>query len=191
MIPWGIKCSGWFLRMWVLFFSNKKHFQFVATSVHKICVAKIFTRNFIVDRCSTNRNLLIETMVREISKIVMKKIDSVCHDHSHKYALVDNFRLWNFGSKKANTLLHFEVAFHKKTSTESLIEETYLIFFSKFRFQLQQESNLRQILADFIPESSNVKIGVEDNVVERCFACWKLSIEKMLERFLQVVLQRG
>ena len=49
-----------------------------------VCDVRRFSRNAIVERCSADRNLLIETMIAEIEQVVLKRFESDYQDDSNK-----------------------------------------------------------------------------------------------------------
>ena len=49
--------------------------------VHKICDAMVLSRNIIIKRCCTNKNLLTETVMEEIEMFVFEK-NPICLTNS-------------------------------------------------------------------------------------------------------------
>ena len=50
---------------------------FFALSIHIVCDARKFSRATMIERCSGDGKLLIETMIEEIEKVLSRGIDSV------------------------------------------------------------------------------------------------------------------
>ena len=60
-----------------LFQEKSDRFQFLALPVHKVSNVIIFSGNISIERCPSDRNLLIETMIDDIQNVTLKKIKSV------------------------------------------------------------------------------------------------------------------
>ena len=105
------------------FQEKSHHFHILALVIHKVCDARIVSRNLIIERCSAGGKLLIETMIEEIEKVVLEASVYQKLNDSYKYTL-DNFHLSRLHFEEPNTILNSRVAFYNwKTLTETLIEE--------------------------------------------------------------------
>ena len=108
-VDWNLYGSNaaTFLGKAGLFFQEKSDsFQIFATSVHRICHEMTFSKTVIIERCSADRNLMIETTIAEIDKTVYQ------HD-SYKYAFIDKFRVLGFHSEEPHAIFDNRVPIYK------------------------------------------------------------------------------
>ena len=66
-----------------------------------------------MEQYSADTNLLIEAIIVEIEKVVLKRVESVFQEDSYKYPLIDNFHVLNFRSEEANATLDSRAAIDK------------------------------------------------------------------------------
>ena len=96
-------------------FPGKKldHLLFLAILVQKVCNAMTFSTIAIIERYSANKNFFHETMIAEIKKAVLKRIESLHQDRSYKDTLIDNFRVSRFRSEEPNAKLDSRIVIQK------------------------------------------------------------------------------
>ena len=88
-------------------------FLFLAKSVHRHCVAGTVSKNIVIERCSSDEKLLIETMMEEIENVVLEGIDFAYQEESYKHAKIDNFCKLIFCSEEQSAILDSRLAPHK------------------------------------------------------------------------------
>ena len=109
---WSTKSTDWVLRNIGFFDEKSDQIHFLAILVWKKCDPMKFSRNVVIE-FSADINLLIETMIAEIKKFVLKRIESVNPDVSYKYALLDELPVSSLRSDESNTILDSRIAFKK------------------------------------------------------------------------------
>ena len=72
-----------------------------------------FSTIAIIERYSANKNFFHETMIAEIKKAVLKRIESLHQDRSYKDTLIDNFRVSRFRSEEPNAKLDSRIVIQK------------------------------------------------------------------------------
>ena len=75
----------------IVYREKSEYFHFLAPSVHKVCDARKFSRNNIIQRCSADRKILIPTMIEEAEKVISKTMDFVYQDDLYIMQLLTNF----------------------------------------------------------------------------------------------------
>ena len=68
----------------------------------------MFFRNVINEQSSAERSLLIQTIIAEIEKVALKKIESFYQDDSYNCALIDNLRRTKHNMGQSITNLQIE-----------------------------------------------------------------------------------
>ena len=76
----------------------------MALLVHKEGDARRVSGNLIIERSSVDRKVLIETMIEDIKKIDLKRIESINQDDSNNSAITDNIRVPAFRLKKGSSI---------------------------------------------------------------------------------------
>ena len=118
-----MKCSHWFFRNEGSLFRKNQTKSTLWLNRSKVCDAKIFSCITSIERCSADRKLLIDTMIKEIED-VLRIIESFYQDGSYKTQLLRISK--HKVSFPRNQTRYWTVHYHstsKKTSTETLIEE--------------------------------------------------------------------
>ena len=85
-------------------------FNILAESVRKLSNARMFFRNIFIEPCSTDRKMMIETII-EVEGVVFIRIESIYINDWFNYENFDNFRASLSRSKDSNTRLAHRVAF--------------------------------------------------------------------------------
>ena len=86
------------------------NFHNLAKSVHRHCAAGTVSKNIVIERCSSDEKLLIETKMEEIEKVVLEGIDFVYQEDSYKHANFDNFCKLSFCSEEQSAILDSHLA---------------------------------------------------------------------------------
>ena len=82
---------------------KSEHFHFLVLSVPKNCKARTICRNVTREIRSADRKLLIETIKKDIEKVILKTVESVYQSNSNNYPNFVKFCVPSFRSEKSNT----------------------------------------------------------------------------------------
>ena len=83
-----MKRGHWFLREAILYFKKNQTTSILTITVQKICNARSIAKTLINERNSVYRNLFIHSMIWDIGKIALKRIEAFNEDGSYKYAII-------------------------------------------------------------------------------------------------------
>ena len=134
-----------------VFREKSHHFHISAQSFHKLCDARIIFRTITIEGCFADRKLLIETMIEQIGKVVLKTIKSVYQHDSNNHQNIDIFRISVFRSEEPNTMESQQQLTTRKTSNENLIEGMKQVALEKFEFEFREKSIMYELVGSTQP----------------------------------------
>ena len=83
MQPWFFRTGSFVVH------KKSESFHILVLSVDKFYKPRIISKQKLTERYSVDKRMLIETIMKEIGKVVMKVIESVYQKNSNKYELLD------------------------------------------------------------------------------------------------------
>ena len=138
------------------------------------------------------QNCVLETIIKEIEKAVLKRIESLNQDDSDKYALFDIFCGPSFRSEEIMPKMVNRVAFRSRKDVDWDIDwRSVADSFGEIQVWNSGNSILYTLFVKYIHECSYYgKTGIEDIVFLECFASRKKLIETLTEKLQLVVLKK-
>ena len=93
-----------FLEREICFSEKIRQIPNLISLVHDVCNAMTFSRKVIIEQSHVDRYMLIETVIAENEKFVLKRIESVYEHDSYKFALFQKVPALGFSSEEPNKL---------------------------------------------------------------------------------------
>ena len=139
-------CSQMYWRKIALKFSKRMNpylTHFFRILVHKVPNSRTFTEPIVIERSILGCEKLIDTLMEEITYVVLEAKLFVFREEWHKCDTFDHFSLSKFYWEEKNACVHkFLVCSSMEMLSDTFMEEKQPVFLEKERFELCDESTL-------------------------------------------------